>query len=136
MLCFFQGPTRSSQEGLSSFRFVLMPHENFNPSVAEKEAIAQRQPLITHMGGSWLSEKSSLINLENTGLVITSVKPINHGKQLFISIYNAGNNEEIPAWKTPFKEIVITDPDGLKEEAISGNNAILPQGILYLKVTK
>jgi hypothetical protein len=126
----------ASQEGICSYRYILKPHDTFNPVIAEKEAIGLRQPLITRTGGIWLSEKPSLVSLENTGLIITSVSPVNNGKQLLISLYNAGNHDEIPEWKTPFKEIFISDPDGVKIEPVDPNSAIPPQGIRHFTVSK
>ena len=125
----------AQQEGVCTARYIIIPHDSFNPSVAEKAAIGQRQPLITRKGGGWQNDKASLLKLNNNELIITSIKPVNNGKDLLISLYNAGLNEEIPVWETLFNSIVITDPDGLKEQPINTKDSIPSGGIRYFKVT-
>jgi len=125
----------AQQAGVCSARYIIIPHDKFNPSVAEKAAIAQRQPLITRKGGGWQNDKTPLVQLKNNDLIITSIRPVNNGKSLLISLYNAGLNEEIPAWETPFRSIFLSDPDGIKELAYDGKAQIPPGGIRYFKVT-
>jgi alpha-mannosidase len=125
----------ASQEGLVSVRYIMVPHDGFDPADAEKAAISQRQPLITRKGGGWLTEKSSLLKLKNDHLIITAIKPVNQGKDIIISLYNPGPKEEIPAWETSFKAILITGPDGLTEKNFDGNSPIPSGGIRYYKLT-
>lgn len=125
----------AQQEGVCSARYIIMPHDKFDPSVAEKDAIGQRQPLITRKGGGWQNNKAPLLQLKNNDLIITSIKPVNNGNDLLISLYNAGLNEEIPAWETPFRSIFFSDPDGIIEQTYDGKTLIPPGGIRYFKVT-
>jgi len=125
----------ASQEGASSTRYIIMPHEEFDPSVAEKAALEQRQTLLTRKGGGWLNEKASLLTLKNDVLIITSIKPVNQGKDILISLYNSGPKEEIPLWNNSFKAIVLTGPDGLDDQEFNEKIAIPSGGIRYFKVT-
>ncbi len=124
----------ASQEGVSSTRYIIMPHEGFDPAASEKAAIEQRQPLLTRKGGGWQKERPSLIELKNEALIINAIKPVNKGKEILISLYNSGIKDEKPEFETSFKSISISDPDGLKEIPFSGNTAIPPGGIRYFKV--
>jgi hypothetical protein len=125
----------ASQAGMSSSRYIIMPHEGFDPSEPEKAAIGQRQPLLSRKGGGWLNEKASLLKLNSHALIITSIKPVNKGKEMIISIYNAGIKDEIPVWDSSFKEMVPTDPDGLNLHSGNRENAIPAGGIRYFKVS-
>jgi alpha-mannosidase len=125
----------ASQEGTCTFRYIIMPHEGFDPSVAEKEAIGQRQPLLTRKGGGWQKARESLLQLQNDNLIITDLKPVGNGKKLLVTVYNAGNKEEIPAWENTVKQVVLSDPDGLTENKTDMGKAIPPGGIRYFKIT-
>jgi hypothetical protein len=125
----------AAQEGTCTFRYIIMPHAGFNPAEAEKEAIGQRQSLLTRKGGGWQKERASLLKLKNDNLVITSIKPVNRGKEILVMLYNAGQADEIPVWDMPFKSMVLSDPDGLEEKPIDKNDSIPPGGIRHLKVT-
>jgi hypothetical protein len=124
----------AAQEGQVTFRYVIMPHMGFDAAMAEKTAISERQPLITKKGGGWQNGKASLLMLNNNELIITSIKPVNQGKEILITLYNAGTKEEIPVWENSFRKIFLTDPDGIKEQA-DEKNAIPPGGIRYYKAT-
>ena len=123
----------ASQEGLCTFRYVIKPHDRFYPSLAEREALLQRQPLLTRKGGGWQTEKKPLIELENPGLLITTVKPIEKGVKLLVTVQNTGTTAEIPRWSEPLKSISLTDPDGIEEKNIPVNGSIPPGGIRYFK---
>jgi len=125
----------ASQEGISSSSYIILPHKGFNPVNSEKAAIGYRQPLVTRKGGGWQNEKSSLVTLNNAALIITSIKPMNRGKELLVALYNAGINEEIPEWNNTFLSVFITDPDGIIEKPLSKEETIPPGGIRYFKVT-
>ena len=125
----------ASQEGSCSSRYIIMPHDGFDPAVAEKAAIGLRQPLITRKGGGSMKEKESLVKLAGTGLVITSIKPINQGKEFLLSIFNAGTTAEKPEFVNAFKSVAVSDPDGLKASVFDGTVSVPPGGNIYLKAT-
>jgi alpha-mannosidase len=125
----------ASQEGLCTARYIIKPHQGFNPAMAEKEAIGIRQPLVTRKGGGWQKEKESIIRLRNENLVITALKPVNKGKDVLISISNAGNEIEKPEFENDFKSIFITDPDGLRSFPFPGEDGIAPGGNIYIKAS-
>jgi alpha-mannosidase len=125
----------ASQEGLCSFRYVIKPHEGFDPALAEREAIGQCQPLLTRKGGGWQKAKASLLDLHNNNLIITALKPVEEGKKILVTVYNTGNKDEMPAWGNSVKLAALTDPDGLKENISEAGKAIPPGGIRYFKLT-
>jgi alpha-mannosidase len=122
----------AAQEGPCTFRYVIRPHEGFDPAMAEKEAIGQRQPLLSRKGGGWQKEKEPLAGLKNKNLVITALKPADQGKDILVTVYNAGQSEEIPDWSTEVKSVTMTDPDGLKE--VKAGQIIPPAGIRYFRL--
>jgi alpha-mannosidase len=125
----------ASQEGTCTFRYVIRPHEGFDPAMAEKEAIGQRQPLLTRKGGGWQKEKQSLLALKNDALILTSLKPVGQGKKFLITVYNAGVRDEVPLWETPLQGFVLSDPDGISEYGPGEGIVIPPGGIRYFKVS-
>ena len=110
----------AAQEGPCTFRYIIRPHKGFDPARAEKEAISQRQSLILRKGGGWRQENPSPVTLQNESLVITAIKPIEKGKGLLLTIYNAGFNDEIPIWGNRGNKVFLTDPDGISETASDG----------------
>ena len=123
----------ATQEGPCTFRYVIRPHLSFDPSVAEKEALLQRQPLLSRKGGGWQKAKESLVELQNPGLLITAVKPIEKGAKLLVTVQNTGIAPETPVWGKQFSNIILTDPDGKEKNKVE-NNEIPPGGVRYYKV--
>jgi hypothetical protein len=124
----------AAQEGKCTMHYVIYPHEGFDAALAEKQAISQRQPLLSRKGGGWQKEKTSLVSLFNESLVITSLKPVEDGRKILVSVYNAGMKQEIPVWKDAAKTIVLSDPDGMSKRTDSGN-AIPQGGVRYFKIS-
>jgi hypothetical protein len=124
----------AAQEGLTIARYIIRPHEGFDPAAAEKDAIGQRQPLVTRKGGGWMKELPSLLDPEPDDLVITSLKPAGNGNEFTVTIYNAGIIPIAPAFKTRLSSAYITDPDGIKDLQLSPGATIPPGGIRHMKV--
>ena len=125
----------ASQEGEISFRYIFMPHREFDPSVAEKAAIGLRQPLLSRKGGGWQNEKESLLKLDNESLIITSMKPIDQGKKILVSVYNAGIKAEPVLWESHFKSFGLSDPDGLTEQPMNTGITIPPGGLRHFVIS-
>jgi alpha-mannosidase len=124
----------ASQEGKCTFRYIIMPHDGFDPAKAEKEAISQRQPLLSRKGGGWQKARQSMLELQNENLIITSLKPLEKGTKILAAVYNTGNNDEIPKWPASVNEVVLSDPDGLTGHQLTVNYVIPPGGVRYFKI--
>jgi hypothetical protein len=125
----------ASQEGTCTVRYIIKPHEGFSPAVSEKAAINQREPLITRKGGGWQKERESLFKIKNKALIATSIRPWDQGKNILITLYNAGNKPETPEFAIPFKSMYLSDPDGIKEQPVPAGMTIPPGGSIFLKAT-
>jgi alpha-mannosidase len=84
----------ASQEGKTSFTYVLRPHERFNASDAEKFAAGQMHGLLPIIG----SDKAYVPDFEllDNGIIAIGLKPVNNG--LLLKIYNAGAKPEKICW--------------------------------------
>jgi hypothetical protein len=121
----------ASQEGIVSARYIIRPNTGFDAAKAEKEAIGQRQPLITRKGGGWQKNKTSLVTIKPDNLIITSLKPAGQDGALLISVYNQGVKEVLPKIKSEERAIFFSNPDGTAGNPFTGNEVIPPHGIRY-----
>ena len=124
----------ASQEGPCEFSYVIYPHEAFDPALAEQRAIGYRQPLITRKGGGWMKARPSLVQFMNRNLVITSVKPLDNGKALLVSVYNAGMKKEMPRLQNQGK-LQVSDPDGINGKPLDPAESIPAGGIKHFIIS-
>jgi len=123
----------AAQEGKCSMYYVISPHEGFNATEAEKQAIGLRQPLLSRKGGGWQKSKEPLFSLQNNDLIITALKPVDRGKNILVTLYNGGSKAEEPIWESSVKSAFSCDPDGLME--ITESRLIPAGGIRHFKLS-
>jgi len=130
----------AAQEGPGTYSYILRPHDGFDAAAAEKAAIEARQPLIGRIVGDRQQEMPLLININDNNsdnsIIITSIRPVNEGKDLIITLYNAGEEDEVIEIQHTYSDIYLTDPDGIESEPIQAGIRIPPQGNLSLKLIK
>jgi hypothetical protein len=144
----------AAQEGEGNYSYIIKPHAGFDPVAAEKAALEARQPLVARWVGGFQKGKTSLIkindniNINNNdninnkynnnynSIIITSIRPVDGGKGLIISLYNAGDKTETLNMEHGFREVYPTDVDGITRKPALEDYRIPSQGSLLLKLVK
>ncbi|MFC2118950.1 glycoside hydrolase family 38 C-terminal domain-containing protein [Bacteroidota bacterium] len=98
---------RAAQQGEVKFRYSIMPHKQFIPSDAEKFGIEQNQPLIAIPVKEGTKSYESIFTINNNGIIVTSVKPLESGKGIIIKLFNSGGMPE------KFEFIWKNEPTGI-----------------------
>jgi hypothetical protein len=128
----------ATQDGPGIYSYILSPHGGFDAAAAERAAIEQRQPLIGRIVGDWQGEMTSPININNSNnfnnnsIIITSIRSVNEGKDLMITLYNAGDKTEILDMEHDFREVYPTDLDGISRRPALEDYRIPPHGTMTL----
>jgi hypothetical protein len=71
---------KADQEGPTTFRYALLPHQQYDPIAAQRFGIEQSQPLVAVEAGDAPSEKPLLV-LDTPDVIVASVKPAAEGGQ-------------------------------------------------------
>jgi alpha-mannosidase len=81
---------KASQEGITAFKYALLPHSKFDYSKAYRFGVEQSQPLIVAIADG--KQGKSLFSLDDTTkIVVSSIKTSQDGKSLIIKFYNPTN---------------------------------------------
>jgi hypothetical protein len=81
---------KADQEGEAVFRYTIIPHGAFDPAAAERAGIDASQPLIAAPPGEGVRPGTSLLSIEPSSVIATSLKPASDGKGWILHLYNAG----------------------------------------------
>jgi hypothetical protein len=121
----------ASQEGEGRYSYVLRPHLKFDPVLAERDAISERQPLIGRMVGSWQQARTSLINMNNSSLIVNAIRPLKEKGEFLMSVYNAGESDGVFKPEDTGKDFFLSDPDGKMHGFVLSTSIIPSHGIKY-----
>ncbi len=126
---------KASQEGPTVFIYSILPHGLFNPAAAERFGIECSQPLVVANADLKNPRLKSFLKIEQTGVIVTSLKPSKDGKAIIIRLFNAsGSPEQVKilwANKQP-QNIFISSPFEDRAEKIKETVFIPAYGIITL----
>jgi len=83
----------AAQEGRSSYRYSLYPHNTFNASQAASYAVHYDHPLIVIPADKNTQPSSPLIKYNNRDVIMVSIQPLNSGKSSWIAFYNSAEKD-------------------------------------------
>ncbi len=83
---------RAYQEGLITFRYVLLPHRQFKPEEISKTAIGLSQPLLVQQTSDIKAVYQNIV-ANNPGVVVTALKPCDDGKGKMVTLFNSTEND-------------------------------------------
>ena len=83
---------RAYQEGLITFRYVLLPHQQFKPEEISKTAIGFSQPLLVQQTSDNKVVYQN-ITANNPGVIVTALKPCDDGKGKMVTLFNSTEND-------------------------------------------
>ncbi|MDR3627165.1 MAG: glycoside hydrolase family 38 C-terminal domain-containing protein [Ignavibacteriaceae bacterium] len=127
---------KASQEGVTTFRYALQPHSEFDYLKAYHFGIEQSQPLIALFDGQ--NPVAPFIKLdENTKIVVTSIKSSADDKSVIIKFYNPTNEFSSTEIKCPGKPSNKFYLSNGKEETVSelpGKLELKPFEVKIIKI--
>jgi len=99
---------KASQEGLTTFRYSIKPHDGFNPGGAAKFGAEQSQPLIVVPVDEKTPIVSSVMNVEPASIIVTAFKPSSDGKAWIVRLFNTSEKSEkaMLTWAEPAPDMI------------------------------
>ena len=80
---------KADQEGPTTFRYAISAHGPYDAGAAQRFGIEQSQPLVVAPARGNTPKETSLMTVEPSGVVVTSLQPIDGGKQIAVRLFNA-----------------------------------------------
>jgi hypothetical protein len=130
---------KASQEGPVKLRYSINFHGAFDPAQAKRFGIERCQPLIVSPAQEFLPVMDSFFSLDNSGVIVSSIKPSRDGEALIIRLFNTRKHKEKVSiiWGSFRPEAVFLS--NLYEEKVSeipGSLEIPPLAIRTLRLKR
>jgi alpha-mannosidase len=114
---------KADQEGLTTFRYSLLVHGDYDPVKAYRFGIEESQPLVVFPADPKKIMPDPLVQLdEGSGMVVTSIRPGKDHNTLMIRLFNPSDK----AGKTALKWRKDLDPKAFLSQADESNRQTLP----------
>ncbi len=88
---------KADQEGPTTFRYAIQPHYAYNASAAQRFGIECSQPLVVTQARGPANFGHSPVAVQPTGIIVSSIKPIDGGRQLEARLFNATDKVTLAA---------------------------------------
>jgi alpha-mannosidase len=128
---------RAYQEGHIQFRYVLQPHKAFDAAASTRLATAFAQPLIVAPAIAE-GRTRSLLTLDNTAVVVESLRPSIDGKAWMVTLYNPGliSASVTPQWSMSVGASSISNTSEVAMGAVNGPVTVAAQDVVTLRVER
>ncbi len=80
------------QEGLTTFRYAIRPHQGYTPDEAARLGTGLSQPLMAVPAGGDVPAKSRMV-VEPAGVLVTAFKPSDDGKATIVRLFGASGRD-------------------------------------------
>ena len=104
---------KAYQEGICTFKYVLKPHNGpYNEKSAQQFGRNVHQPLIAISANTSKPVVKSLLNIENNGVIVTSIKPTRDKKALMVRLFNVSETDQKVSmqWNQTPKKMWVSNP--------------------------
>ncbi len=128
---------KASQEGPTTFRYSIRPHERFDSVAAARFGTERSQPLIA-VPVDDSPGRPSFVRVEPAGVIVSALKPSEDGKALIVRLFGASGRAEKATltWDKPEGMTVwmsnIAEQQGPQ---VAGPVDVPPYGMVTLRVT-
>ena len=94
---------KASQEGMTTFRYSLLPHGPYDQTAAARFGIERSQPLVAAPARRDAPVTGSRVSLDGQGLIVTSLKPSEDARALMVRLFNPGTESARTSlvWRDP-----------------------------------
>jgi len=124
----------AAQEGKTVFSYSIQLHKKFNHTEAEKFGIENRQKLIAIQTSKDTKALQSPILLNDNGLIVTQLKPVNGNSAVQITLYNTAENAKAVEWSIAPKAVYLSNLSGEKREIFDTKMLVPVHGLLNLYI--
>jgi alpha-mannosidase len=127
---------RASQEGVTTFRYSILPHKEFDQGAATRFGIEQSQPLIAVPARTNAAVPGSRLRVDNKDVLVTSFKPSDDATALIVRLFNAGTEPATASldWSDPVPQrVTLSSPREEHGSNIKGSIELPPLGIATLR---
>ncbi len=125
---------RAYQEGLTDFRFILRPHQQYCPVEASQLAVGYSQPLLVQPAHGE-HPRAALLRLDSAQLLVTGLKPADDGSALIVRLWDAsgrGGTATI-AWPEQQKgDLWLSDTSEQRIRKLEDTVSVPPWGLITL----
>ena len=94
---------KADQEGPTTFRYAIRAHGAYDAGEAQRFGIEQSQPLVVAAARGPAPSGQSLLSVEPAGVIVSSIQPVDEGKQLAVRLFNATGAPAKAAIRKPQK---------------------------------
>jgi alpha-mannosidase len=125
---------RAYQEGEVLFRFVLRPHQGYEPATASRLAIGRSQPLLVTAARPGPPAIAPFRVAADNVLVI-GLKPSDDGRAIIVRLWEATGQpcETALEWTTPPASIWLSDTSELPHMPLEGPLRLPPWGLVTVR---
>lgn len=126
---------RAFQEGPHVFRFLLRPHQAYDPAAAARLAIAAGQPLLPVAARGQQPPAAPPVAIPGDDVLLTGLKPGDDGKSLILRLWGAAGKDAsvdlAPGSKTALH---LSDISEQPKEKITGPVSVPAWGLVTVRV--
>ncbi len=82
---------KASQEGITHFRYALAPHRSFDAAAAARFGVEVSSPLVVVPTAPDAPQRQSVLSVEPSSVLVSSLAPSRDGRALILRLVNAGD---------------------------------------------
>jgi alpha-mannosidase len=127
---------KASQEGPTTFRYAIRPHDGFDGAEATKFGVEMGQPLIPVAGARGSVRRPSLLRIRPDDVMASILKPSRDGKAWILRLFNPTETSHrvTLAWGEPSPTKVFLSDLAEKERGVLGEGVeIAPYEIVTIR---
>ncbi len=93
---------KAAQDGLTTFRYSLIPHGAFDPAAAARAGVERSQPLLVVPCDAGTPSMNSILEVSNPNVLVTLLKPSDDGKGFFVRLWNPTTDKQAVSIRWPY----------------------------------
>jgi alpha-mannosidase len=115
---------KAEQEGISSYRYSIIPHGQYNQVEVMRAGIERSQPLVTRRIAAGAPVPAALFGVTPRNIIVSYLKPLDAGRGYVVRLFNAGGSPEVAKLKFAggTRSVYMSSPAeerGLKVDEVS-----------------
>lgn len=131
---------RASQEGMTTFRYSILPHGAYDAAAVARFGMERSQPLVAVPVSRDEPQTGSLLQLEGEGgVIVSSLKPSRDGRAWMVRLYNTAASPASATlrWREPGPAaVVLSSPREEAGAALTAPVTLPPWGILTVRAER
>jgi alpha-mannosidase len=127
---------KASQQGMTDFRYSMLPHKQYDQAAAARFGIERSQPLVAMPVQRDAPVPGSRLSVEGQGVIVSSLKPSEDGRALMVRLFNPGTAPAQASiqWRDPVPaRITISSPREESGADITGPLELPALGIVTVR---